>query len=92
MNTNYFIRDIHYCNNNPDTFIDEVNTLSKWDGKKSRAEVIQDIENGCVVKTASTYTPGAEVFVVTINGIKYLRTDTSKIANDSIGNLPTYIK
>lgn len=33
---------------------------------------------------------GADVHVVPVNGVKYLRTDKNSIASDNLGNLPEF--
>lgn len=91
---NYYIVAVRYTDVENRTFISSVKTIEPQ-GEKSRSAVVGDIARGCTVKTAVRRTDGkcyegADVHIVTINHIKYLRTDGNSRASDNLGSLPTY--
>jgi hypothetical protein len=61
-------------------------------GWYSRQAVIDHIESGQTYMTirivGGTWSPGAVIHVVTVNGKKYLRTDRNQTARDNLDSLP----
>jgi Protein of unknown function (DUF3892) len=70
---------------------DSIGCGAEW----GRSRVVYSIENG---KTFMTLTKdedgewkrGAELRIVTINDVKYIRTDQNNIEADDLGNLPGF--
>ena len=68
---------------------DNLGNATEW----TRTEVVSAIENK---KTFVTITPstdgkwkkGEDVRIITVGGVKYLRTDANSKASDNLGNLP----
>lgn len=93
MEASYYITAVHYKNSDDTTFIEKVKT---YDGsEKLRSTVVSNIESGNTVMTAykksdGQYYKGAEVNVVKIDGVKYIRTDKNSTKRDNLENLPTY--
>jgi hypothetical protein len=52
----------------------------------SRQDVANLLESGKKIITAL----GAEVSIVNVKGIKYIRTDKNSIEEDNLGELPTF--
>ena len=52
----------------------------------SRQKVVSLLESGKKITTAL----GAEVSIVNVKGIKYIRTDKNSIEKDNLGELPTF--
>lgn len=84
----YKIAKVHYKNNDSDTFIEKVKTTGG--NEKMRSTVVNDIEDGQTIMTAPPKGAGAEVDVIKVNGVKYIRTDANATARDNLENLPTY--
>ncbi|NLG25559.1 MAG: DUF3892 domain-containing protein [Clostridiales bacterium] len=82
----YEIAKVHYDSEN--TFIVKVKTTGGTE--KTRKQVVADIEAGYTIKTHPPTGSGAEVHVVKVNGVKYIRTDANATAKDNLGSLPTY--
>jgi hypothetical protein len=91
----YHIYQAHYKNNDINSFIDEVRT-SHTNDAKIRTTLIADIESGVQIKTAlwddsdNDYKEGKDVNALTIDGVKYLRTDKNYIKKDYLENIPIY--
>ncbi len=93
MDASYYIIAVHYKNSDETTFIEKVKLLDN--SEKYRSSVVADIEGGNTVMTATKgndgkYYKGAEVHVVKIDGVKYIRTDANTVKKDNLGNLPQY--
>ena len=52
----------------------------------SRQEVVRLLKNGKKITTVR----GAEVSIVNVKGIEYIRTDKNSIEEDNLGELPTF--
>lgn len=63
--------------------------------KLTRAEVVASIERGRTFVTVylrdGKNTKGEDVRVVTIQGQKYIRTDSNAVRADNLGALPEYV-
>jgi hypothetical protein len=60
-------------------------------GWYSRHAIIDSLERGnayITITLTRPWTRGADIYIVNVNGKKYLRTDRSLIASDDLGNLP----
>ena len=59
-----------------------------------RSRVVSLIEAGysfCTIYASDgKWTKGAEVHTVTVNGVKYIRTDRDATARDNLGSLPRF--
>jgi hypothetical protein len=82
----YIERVRAYAVNSDGTF----GTATEW----TRDQVIAAIELGysfvTVYQQNGTWYIGEDVRVVTVSGVKYLRTDANNIAGDNLGNLPRF--
>ncbi|MBP7068890.1 MAG: DUF3892 domain-containing protein [Methanothrix sp.] len=52
----------------------------------SRQEVVNLLKSGKKITTVQ----GAEVSIVNVHGIEYIRTDKNSIEEDNLGELPTF--
>ena len=65
---------------------------SEW----TRSDVVNAIQRGSTFVTITlsqdkrTWHKGEDVHIVTVNGVKYLRTDANSRAADNLGNLPEF--
>lgn len=62
--------------------------------RKSRSQVVTDLAQGVTYVTVpirdGKATKGDNVGTVTVDGVKYLRTDGNKVKADNLGSLPEY--
>jgi len=70
---------------------DTVGAASEW----TRTKVVTTLEGGktvcTIVKgTDGKWSKGADVHIVTVNDVNYIRTDANSIARDNLGSLPTF--
>lgn len=96
----YYITEVHYKDKDDTTFIEEVKTISSLYSstvtKKARTTVVSDIDTyDKSVMTATKgsdgyYKKGADVHVLTVDKVKYIRTDANAKAKDNLENLPEY--
>ena len=60
----------------------------------TRSQVASAIERGnsfvTIYQRNGQWHKGEDVRVITVNGVKYIRTDTNYKAADNLGNLPRY--
>ena len=61
----------------------------------TRSQIVSAIEGGktfiTILKTSEgKWKKGQDVHIVTVNGVKYLRTDQNKTASDNLENLPEF--
>lgn len=71
----------------------DANTISaptEW----ARTQVVSAIDRGntfvTIYERDNHWHKGEDVRVITVNGVKYIRTDTNYKAADNLGNLPRY--
>lgn len=62
---------------------------------QTRTEIMDNIRKGKSYVTATegppkTWTKGADVHIVPVNGIDYIRTDRNETTKDNLGNLPEF--
>lgn len=80
------IAEIKVRKDNGDKFGEE----TAW----SRAKAVEQIESGLSLVTVRNvdgkYQRGEDVRVISIDGLKYLRTDRNNIKSDNLGELPKY--
>jgi hypothetical protein len=70
---------------------DSIGSPEEW----SRSSVVSAIGNGNTFVTIlessdNKWTRGQDVHIVTINGIRYIRTDQNRKASDNLENLPEF--
>lgn len=63
--------------------------------EETRSTVVSLIERGrtfvtIVLSSDGKWRKGEDVHIVTVNGVKYLRTDANSRAADNLGNLPEF--
>ena len=68
-----------------------IGSASEW----MRSEVVDAIGRGKTFVTITRtsegkWNKGEDVRVVTVNGVKYIRTDANSKASDNLGNLPEF--
>ncbi len=64
-------------------------------GSRTRSSVVSAIDSGTSFCTATknsngTYSYGAIVKVMTIDGERFIKTKSDKVKNDNLDNLPTF--
>lgn len=98
QNVNYYISRVRY--NLQETHIEKVEVYgisnesltspSEW----TRQQVISTIERGYIIMTMykrnGKWEQGEHVRVITVNGVKYIRTDSNNSPKDNLGNLPRF--
>ena len=96
---NYWISEARY--NAAHTHIDKVRGYPNANGSLgaytewTRQNVVSSIEQGYTFYTmfknsSGNWQAGANIGIVTVNGTKYLRTDSDSKAADNLGNLPEF--
>jgi molybdopterin biosynthesis enzyme len=69
---------------------DKIGTPTEW----SRSDVVSSIEKGTtfvtILSNNNQWNKGADVHLVTINGVKCIRTDKNSRAADNLENLPEF--
>jgi hypothetical protein len=69
---------------------DKIGTGSEW----SRTQVVSGIEGEksfvTILKKADSYVQGQRVGIVTVNKVKYIRTDENQTASDNLEKLPEF--
>lgn len=70
---------------------DSIGNATDW----ARSDVVSAIESGktfvTITRTSDEkWSKGEDVRPVTINGVKYIRTDANSKASDNLGNLPEF--
>lgn len=69
---------------------ESLGTAQEW----SRSQVISALDKGntfvTITYSGNSWNRGADVHKVTINGIKYIRTDKNQQPSDNLGNLPRF--
>ncbi len=69
---------------------DNFGAVVEW----SRSQVVLEIERGntfvTIVKDNGNWRKGQDVHTVTVNGVKYIRTDQNVRASDNLENLPEF--
>lgn len=70
---------------------DKFGSASEW----TRSQVVNAIETGTtfvtIIKNAeSKWSKGADVHIVEVNKVQYIRTDRNQTASDNLENLPTF--
>ena len=89
----YYITAVRYHKNR--AYVDHVrmhNNLKQAD--IPRSEVISYIDAGMSISTAEkigeSWIKGADVITVTINGVRFIKTEPNDTASDNLGNLPEF--
>ncbi len=70
---------------------DSIGNAQEW----SRAQVVSAVERGQTFVTilhdaGDKWKKGQNVHIVTVNGVRYLRTDQNQKASDNLENLPEF--
>jgi Protein of unknown function (DUF3892) len=69
---------------------DTLGTEEEW----ARTKVVSEIEKGTtfvtILKTDDKWKKGQDVHLVTVNNVKYIRTDKNQKASDNLENLPEF--
>jgi hypothetical protein len=70
---------------------DQIGSPTEW----PRSEVVFAIENRKTFVTITRssdgkWSKGEDVRIITVGGVKYLRTDANSKASDNLGNLPEF--
>lgn len=70
---------------------DQIGSPTEW----TRFEVVSTIENRKTFVTIARssdgkWKKGEDVHIITVGGVKYLRTDANSKASDNLGNLPEF--
>ncbi|MCI0730563.1 MAG: DUF3892 domain-containing protein [Chloroflexi bacterium] len=70
---------------------DSLGTASEW----TRSQVVSAIDRGSTFATIlldanNKWRKGQDVHTVTVNGVKYIRTDRNNKESDNLGNLPEF--
>lgn len=69
---------------------DTIGSSSVW----TRQQVVSAIGTGStfvtIIRKDGSWNRGSDVHVVTVNGVKYLRTDGNSTARDNLGSLPEF--
>jgi hypothetical protein len=60
----------------------------------TRSQVVSAIERGksfvTILRTNNKWKKGQDVHIITVNNVKYIRTDQNRIASDNLENLPEF--
>jgi hypothetical protein len=61
----------------------------------TRSQIVSAIERGktfvtILISSDNKWRKGQEVHVITVNGVKYIRTDQNRTASDNLENLPEF--
>lgn len=70
---------------------DSIGSSSEW----TRASVVSSIDSGKSFITITSgsdgkWHKGADVHIITVNGVRYLRTDNNSTGSDNLENLPEF--
>ena len=70
---------------------DTIGRAEEW----TRSQVVSAIERGKTFVTIlkgsdNKWRKGQDIHVVTVNGVKYIRTDQNRTASDNLENLPEF--
>ena len=70
---------------------DTMSSATEW----TRSEVVTAIESGktfiTITRTSDgKWNKGEDVRIITVNGVKYIRTDANSKPSDNLGNLPEF--
>jgi hypothetical protein len=93
----YYVSGVCKKETNYSSFIDYVdvkeNLYDKSSSIWSRENVVNGIENGRVFFTMrlvnGSPSLGEEIHIITVDNVKYLRTDRNSERNDNLGSLPS---
>ncbi len=63
--------------------------------ERTRSQVVSAIDNGesfvtILLDANNKWSKGQAVHIITVNGVKYIRTDQNSVAADNLGNLPDF--
>ncbi|MCI0728579.1 MAG: DUF3892 domain-containing protein [Chloroflexi bacterium] len=69
---------------------DTLGSPEEW----TRSQVVQAIERGktfvTILQASGKWSKGRDVHIITVNGVKYLRTDQNRKESDNLENLPEF--